>query len=866
VRRRASILALTAAAVGLLALPASAYFHFVYYLNSGSAPAKFDLAALPNSTVWFFVSENGPTQFSANDSFASVVTQIQQATQVWNNVSSSALRVGFGGFEAASTQQNTPGADVVFEDLPPGLLGYGGPTILSTSITPSSGSAVGDSNGGVLPAPHALTTSIRAASTFVPIVRSAIHINANGLVAPFPSYDQTFFLVMVHEMGHALGLQHTFTSAVMSTLTTAATSLANPLDVDDVAAISTLYPNANLAQTGSISGQITSNGSGVHLESVVAIRAGAGAISALTNPDGTYEIDGVPPGQYYVYAHALPPDADIVGPWNADGSVAAPSGPTNTLFYPGTTDITHAGIVGVTAGQISPNVNIGLTNLPALPIYDVAVYGYYDNNTVAIKPGYLNINDGVTTVAASGVGLGSNGQAPGLGANFIGDSAIIQSNGVRPYQSGGFTYIALDVGYFPLAAVAGPQHLIFSTPTFLHVLPTAIHLTQQDPPTIDSVTANGDGTLTVTGSSWNSGTSIYFDGLPGSVASLNVSAKNAGSAIVTPPSGVSGQTAVMIAYNPDGQDSQFVQPSNPSTFTYGAAPTQTIVSIQPAALPAGAEAMVDITGSGFNFVPGQTTVGFGTSDVMVRRIFVLGPNHLQVDVSVASGAALSNPDVSVFSGFQTATQPGGFHVTPAAVGLPAAIPVLTNALPGLNGAYAGAIIALYGSNLNVPNTASTVTFNGEPAAILYNSATQINLRIPADLQPGLATLAVSNGAQNGYPVIVNIDTQPAAITSVQDGSGNVIGAAFPAAPVSQLTVSLTGFAPDGAAVANGQVQVGVNGVMHAVTSVSQAGSGVYQVTFLLNQNDAPGPSQQVVVYLNGRSSYPATIPIAAGTN
>src|SRR3984957_7879626 len=110
-------------------------------------------------------------------------------------------------------------------------------------------------------------------------------------------------------MGHALVLQHTFTSATMSTATTSATSLATPLDTDDIAGISVLYPNASFAQTGSISGQIASGGSGLHLESVVAIRAGSGAISALTNPDGTYEIDGVPPGEYLVYAHALPPDA-----------------------------------------------------------------------------------------------------------------------------------------------------------------------------------------------------------------------------------------------------------------------------------------------------------------------------------------------------------------------------------------------------------------------------------------------------------------------------------------------------------------------------------------------------------------------------
>jgi len=72
---------------------------------------------------------------------------------------------------------------------------------------------------------------------------------------------------------------------------------------------------------------------------------------------------------------------------------------------------------------------------------------------------------------------------------------------------------------------------------------------------------------------------------------------------------------------------------------------------------------------------------------------------------------------------------------------------------------------------------------------------------------------------------------------------------------------LTGFAPDGITIATSRVQVGVGGLMHSVLTVSQPSSGIYQVSFLLNPNEPTGPAQPLIVYLDGNSSYPVTIPI-----
>src|SRR5690349_2504922 len=131
-RLKGYTLVLIAAAAFLAGTPAEAYYHYVHYLTRGApySPVfdKFDLNALPNKTLTFLVADTGPATFAANDSFASVLAQVKQAAAAWNSVDSSDLRVVFGGLEAPVQTSNTPGGDVVFTDLPPGVLGLGAVT------------------------------------------------------------------------------------------------------------------------------------------------------------------------------------------------------------------------------------------------------------------------------------------------------------------------------------------------------------------------------------------------------------------------------------------------------------------------------------------------------------------------------------------------------------------------------------------------------------------------------------------------------------------------------------------------------------------------------------------------------------------
>jgi uncharacterized protein (TIGR03437 family) len=807
------------------------YYHFVHYLNSSGpyrqVPERFDLNALPERTVQYVISDQGPTSFAPGDSFTALISQIRLAAQSWNQVATSELRLTFGGMSTPGATHNTPVVEVLFDDIPPGLLAYGGPTVRAE---PSS---TGDQ--------------------FVPILRSTLVLPRD--LAQRPSWSEGFFLMAAHEFGHTVGLQHSMASSLMATERTRGTTKAKPLAPDDMAAISLLYPvSGYTTSTGSITGTVRFGSDGVNLASVVALSPQGTAVNAITNPDGTYRISGLSAGSYYVYAHPLPPalagetyPANIVPPLGPENFYLTASPAFDTVFYPGVKSAGDASFVFVQRNGTAEGIDFNVQRRPSPAVHTVQTYSF--PGQIAVKPAHLVFGGNRNSVYATGVGLTAD-----AGVSVLGGAATLAA--LRPYsQDPRFVQMDFQLDLISGFSGEGARHLTIAADDDLYVLPSAFRVVRKQPPQISAVArafdGNGQVQAVISGNNLAADTRILFDGVPGIVTGFD---EGSGDLSVTPPPGPYGHRAAVVALNVDGQSSLFLQ-GTPPGFEYDFGDLGS-VSLQPSQLSPGTQRMIELIGGNTNFAPGAT-LSFGTSDVIVKQVWVTSPTRMIANVVVSESGVPGALKATVTNGIRVYTTN---YTLESPLSASAGPPVrlsgsIADSTSGRATVPAGRVAAVQVEGATSGDSVQ-VSVAGVTATVVSLLEGRLLFRIPADLPPGPAVVRISIGGNALPPLAMEIDQPLPEIVAVT-ASATRISATRPATPGERLLISVRGLAESRSHISGDRVTVRVGQRPHPVLTVD-SDETLHQVYIVLDSGTSSG-QQALTVSIDGRESQPFTL-------
>ena len=273
----------------------------------------------------------------------------------------------FATLAAASGLTLTNGGTTTTTDV-----GADGTNLITFANTPANVSAV----GGAI----AVTVLSYSTSTFT-IVEADMVFNPAFNFSTLGSasmYDVE--AITTHEGGHLLGLDHSpICSATMFPYANTADSGPASLSSDDIAGLRSLYPPAGVHPPGSVAGNVLDGSSqpvfGAHvgLHDAITGRAITGTVSL---PDGSFQIDQVPPGVYHVIVEPMDgpmTDANLQG---GTWSSATMNTSFKTTFLGGAADptevVVHA-VESVALGNITinsgaPSVNIAGIALTTNPL------------------------------------------------------------------------------------------------------------------------------------------------------------------------------------------------------------------------------------------------------------------------------------------------------------------------------------------------------------------------------------------------------------------------------------------------------------------------------------------------------------------
>lgn len=190
----------------------------------------------------------------------------------------------------------------------------------------------------------------------------------------------------------------------------------------------------------------------------------------------------------------------------------------------------------------------------------------------------------------------------------------------------------------------------------------------------------------------------------------------------------------------------------------GAVPVPALTSVSPNTGQQGQVNLnVAITGSNTAFAQGTTTLNLGPG-VTVNSVAVSSPTALSAAVSIAADAAIGLRTVTVTTGSEVVSLPGGFSVTAAPV-----VPSITSVSPssGQQG-QVNLEVTISGSSTNFSQGATVVSFGTGITVVstTVSSPTAVNATVSITLAAatGPRTVSVTTGAEavsftNGFTVL-----------------------------------------------------------------------------------------------------------------
>jgi hypothetical protein len=263
--------------------------------------------------------------------------------------------------------------------------------------------------------------------------------------------------VATHEFGHSISADHT--AVVSATMFQSAGELEvfqRTLDFDDIAFAATTYPSS-VHPFGSIAGRVLSGSTPVFGAHVVAYDASQNIyISGVSLRDGSYLVDGLPPGNYLIYGE--PFDGPVTLSSLFSGKTNAFFGSANNKF------MTSSGAAqAISVGQNLQGVDISVPSGDATLNATKAGRNFTGSSNSAsrflIGAGPIAVSPGegqsqpITLVV---IGNGITKDATDLRLDVEGSGITIKARGRGAFQSG-TALVFVDIAVAPDATLGARQ-------------------------------------------------------------------------------------------------------------------------------------------------------------------------------------------------------------------------------------------------------------------------------------------------------------------------------------------------------------------------------------------------------------------------